>query len=312
MAEVLRVAHNENASADELAQVLLKDATLTAGVLKIVNSPFYAHDSRIGSVHQAVMTIGVRQVVTLALSCSVYRMTNDWESSLDRVRFWRHSLEVALAAKAIAVACGHPDTEETFVAGLLHDFGLLVLERAFPKQFADVWEKGNQAGEVIEIEQARWGTNHAAVGRFLFEHWRLPESICRAVGDHHTFPTGGTGCSSRLPAILYLAGRISKFNIAWEQTINPIGMHQKASVRDLLGIAPDTLRTLERDLLTAVVEQAAFLDMEIGTPQEIMMEANRILFDQYVTVENLLKELQSLNQPVSAENLERTLWERAR
>ena len=89
LAEVLRVARDEQASADQVASVLMKDQAMTANVLRIVNSPFYGVGRNIGNVSQAVMTIGMWQVTALALSTSVYQMTSNWRSSLDRLRFWR-------------------------------------------------------------------------------------------------------------------------------------------------------------------------------------------------------------------------------
>ena len=131
MFEVLRVTRNEQSSTYELAEVILKDPALTATVLRIVNSPFYGAGREVSSVTQAVVAIGMRQVTALALSSSVYRMTDTWESSLDRVRFWRHSLEVAIASRMVAATAGYRHIEEAFVAGLLHDLGLLILERSF-------------------------------------------------------------------------------------------------------------------------------------------------------------------------------------
>ena len=97
LAEVLRLVRDEGSTADDLAAAITRDPALTAKVLRIVNSAFYDMGRRIGSMTQAVMTLGMRQITELALSTSVYRLFEGWGSSFDKLRFWRHSLEVAIA-----------------------------------------------------------------------------------------------------------------------------------------------------------------------------------------------------------------------
>jgi HD-like signal output (HDOD) protein len=130
LAEVLRVTRDDRSSAQDMATVIMKDPALTARVLRIVNSAYYGLGRQIGSISQSIMTIGMRQVSALALSSSVYKMTDNWSSGFDRRLFWRHSLEVAIAARMIAEHVKWKNVEEPWVAGLLHDIGLLVLERS--------------------------------------------------------------------------------------------------------------------------------------------------------------------------------------
>ena len=85
---------------------MIKDPALTARLLRVVNSPFYGANREIRTVSQAVMTIGRRAVTALALSTSVYDLTDKWSSVIDRSRFWRHSLEVAIGSRMIAELTG--------------------------------------------------------------------------------------------------------------------------------------------------------------------------------------------------------------
>ncbi len=304
LSEVLRVARSEGSSSDDLAQVLMKDSALTAGVLRTVNSAFYGAGRSVSSVKQAVVTIGMQQVIALALSTSVYRMTTDWNSTMDRKRFWRHSLEVALAAKMIAGKVGYRGVEDAFVAGLLHDIGLLVLEQTFPEQFESIWNRSKVQGDLSTLEIQTWGTDHARVGQFLMEHWQLPDPICEAVGNHHSLRVEeGTTAFSLLSRIMCLAQLISKFAIAWDEPVNPAQLVGKESFRLSLEIAPDQLLSIEKALLHQTKEGAAYLEMDIGSSEDLIHEANRILFQQYQTVENLMNELRKLNPQLDPEDL---------
>jgi len=304
MAEVLRVARDENASARDLAEVLQRDPSLTAKVLRMVNSPYYGMMRKIGSVQQAVQTIGMRQIMALALTSSIYRITDDWNSVMDRERFWRHSLEVAIASRMIAEKAGYRQPEEAFVAGLLHDIGLLVLENAVPEQFTRVWKQAEHDGNLPDIEIETWGTNHTMVGQYLLERWNLPDSISRAVGRHHSTFLPETRnpelCTSQ---IICLAHLISKFTVSSESIVNADILVNKEVLRVNLEIPTGEVLAIEKSLFSRTLEEASFLEFDVGSADEIMMEANRMLFEQYVTIENLLREIRDLRRRDKWDNI---------
>ncbi|MEW5795544.1 MAG: HDOD domain-containing protein [Candidatus Zixiibacteriota bacterium] len=292
LAEVLKVVSDESTGADDLAKVLMRDPAITARVLRVVNSPFYGVGRKIGSVSQAVVTIGMRQVTALALSTSVYSMTERWQSSFDRVRFWRHSLEVAIAARVLAEKIGYKKVEEMFVAGLLHDIGLLVLERSFADQYQKLWKQSLGNGSLVDLEEEAWGSNHARVGQFLLEQWQLPESICQAVGHHHTVFSPGAADAELIPSqIVNLANRISKFRIADRQAgVDPAERNNREIIRENLRLSVENLCAIEKQLFASTVEESKYLEIDIGSTEEILKEANLLLFQQYSAVETLLEE----------------------
>ncbi len=300
LAEVLRLNRDDRSSAEDLARVLMRDPPLTAKVLRIVNSPFYGVGRQIGSMTQAVVTLGVRQITALALSTSVYKMTDNWGSSFDRIRFWRHSLEVAIAARMIAEKTGSRQAEEAFIAGMLHDIGLLVLESSFPEVFADIWKKATHERDRTELEEETWGTNHAQLGQFLLERWRLPESICQGVGHHHTVFVPGT----REPELVFcqiicLANHISHFLLA-DRTVEETmaGNEQKEILRENLQLDREALHAIQKDLFDKTIAEARYLEVDIGSADDILMEANQLLFDQYTTVEKLLDDNRRMQQQI--------------
>ncbi|MDX9856424.1 MAG: HDOD domain-containing protein [candidate division Zixibacteria bacterium] len=314
LAEVIRVTRKEDFSANQLADVLMRDPALTAKILRIVNSPFYGMSREVTSMTQAVVTLGTRQVTALALSSSVYNITAKWGACIDRVRFWRHSLEVAIGARMIAEAIGYRAWEELFVAGLLHDIGMLVLENSYPDACEQLWTGAEVTESVTDQEQEVWGTNHARVGQFLLEQWHLPAVICEAVGrHHHVFPKGSDNPETKAGQVVALANIISRFRViqARPRDLQSI-IEQKEGLLTNLGLLPAQLKDIEESLFARTVTEAAYLEIEVGKPEEIIAEANRMMFEQYLTVETLLRENRKMQTQIARDQIKKAALESLR
>jgi putative nucleotidyltransferase with HDIG domain len=300
LAEVLRIVRDDRSTADDLAEALMKDPALTARTLRVVNSAFYGGDRKIGSMTQAVTTLGLRQITALALSSSVYNLADKWQTNFDRIKFWRHSLEVAIASRMIAEQAGYTQIEEAFVAGLLHDIGLLILDHSFPEQSSHVWKEASRHGNLTDAEQEMWGTDHARVGQFVLEQWQLPESICGAVGAHHAVFVPGTDDRELvLGQVVCLANLVSRFTIAdlERQDATMVAEH-KQIIQNNLTLSREQLYAIEKNLFSETISMAKFLEMDIGSPEDLLTEANRLLFEQFVAVEGLLNENRHMHQQI--------------
>jgi HD-like signal output (HDOD) protein len=311
LAEVLRVTKSENSSAQELASVLMRDPALTAKILRIANSPFYGVGREITTMTQAVVTLGLRTVTALTLSSSVYKLVDGWNSTIDRPRFWRHSLEVAIGSRMIYEAQGINQGEEAFIGGLLHDIGILVLERAFPKQYPAVWKEAQQGRVLTELEDETWGTDHARVGKFLLEQWHLPQRICDGVGLHHmVFPPDERNPEFRLGQTVALANQISRFPIGdGPRTEVAAAAENRSAIMQNLKLPADKFSALQAQLFQKTIEQAKYLEINIGSVDDILMEANRLLFEQYMTVENLLRENRQMQQQIAKDQMKKLALE---
>ncbi len=310
LTEVLRILKDENSNANDLANVISRDPALTAKMLRIVNSPFYGAGREITTVSQAVMTLGTRAVAALTLSTSIYDMTDKWESSIDRTRFWRHSLEVAVAARSIAEAIRYPRVEEAFIAGILHDIGLLVLEKSFSDKFKSIWNQAESGEHLIELEENSWSTNHARVGQFLLDQWKIPTVITGAVGQHHNnFPPDEDDKDFLLPQIIALANKTAKFSILTVNNNSAYNIEQKEIIRKNLKLSVEQVKDLEESIIAKVVDEASFLEIEIGSTSEILLEANKMLYRQYMTVENLLSENATMQKEITQSKIEKASLE---
>lgn len=305
LAEVLKLARDEETPTSKMADAIGRDPAMTAKLLRLVNSPYYGMPRKVTSISQAVMTLGMRQVTALALSTSVYSTIGGMHTSLDRLRFWRHSLETAIGCRMIGKALGRKNVEELYIAGLLHDIGLLILEGAFPKEFPAVWRSSRDELSLVEHEEQAWGTNHALVGQFLLEQWSLPESICGAVGRHHMLFPPGSCHEELIPGqIVALANSICRFRLDNDLPSAALsGIETRSVVRESLGLSEPALREIEISLFPQTVSEAKFLEIEIGNTEDLLIEANRLMCQQYIAVEQMLGDQREVRQQLNKEQL---------
>ncbi len=174
-------------NATDIGKVISQDTSLTARLLKIVNSAFYGFQARIETVSRAVTVIGLRELRGLVLAASAVesfsKLPND---VLNLVNFWRHSVYCGVVAQLLAQKCNVLHSERLFVAGLLHDIGKLVITNKMVKESREVIKKTEEKKIFdYDAEQAVLGFDHAEVGGVLLKEWNMPESLCNSVKYHH-------------------------------------------------------------------------------------------------------------------------------
>ncbi len=310
MAEVLKISSDPDSSANDLAVVIMKDPTLTAKILRVVNSPFYGRVQKITTVNQAVVTLGQRTVTAVALSTSVYNAVNKVESTVDRKRFWRHSLEVAIGARMIAEALEYVPSEEAFVAGLIHEIGTLILEASFPNEFKRVWKLIEMGESQSVVEDRAWGTNHARVGQFLLDQWGVPKTLGEAVGNHHVvYSHGDKAPENQLAQIVNLANQLSKFRVYNMPPPESRQLENKDIIASNLGLTAAALAKIDENLISEVIKESSYLEIEIGSLEEILSEANHLLYKQFLTVENLLRENRIMQQQIARDQMKKAALE---
>ena len=174
-------------NATDIGKVIAQDTSLTARLLKIVNSAFYGFQARIDTVSRAVTVIGLRELRGLVLAASAVesfsKLPND---VLNLVNFWRHSVYCGVVAQLLAQKCNVLHSERLFVAGLLHDIGKLVITNKMINESREVIKRVETKKKFdFDVEQAVLGFDHAEVGGVLLKEWNMPESLCNSVLYHH-------------------------------------------------------------------------------------------------------------------------------
>lgn len=193
-------------SAAEIANLLGHDQALTARVLRLANSAFYAPREPVRSPQQAVVLLGLSTVRAITLKASVFTAFPIAEAR----PFWLHSLGTACAARAIARLTGLTPSDDAFVMGLLHDIGKLALAEHLPEAYRLVRARVARDGGLIrDAEVAELSCDHAAVGSFLCGHWSLPIEFRSAIAGHHDLDRGD-GQHQPWAACLHLADILAR------------------------------------------------------------------------------------------------------
>ena len=193
---IREVVSDPASTVEEATAVISKDPSLTAKLLKLVNSAFYARTlrlsgglppGRVDTLSRAVMLLGLNQLSTLAMGVSVLPLfKNIPPECVNMAQFWRHCVGVGIVTKLLAVRLRDPSPERFFVAGLLHDIGRLVLFKHVPElTAAALSEVGRNGRRLLDVEREMLGFDHAVLGGMLLRKWRFPESLEQAVWRHH-------------------------------------------------------------------------------------------------------------------------------
>jgi HD-like signal output (HDOD) protein len=186
--ELNEVIANPLSSAEDIAQVVHRSPSLTALLLKIVNSPFYGFPSKIDKISLAVTLIGTREVSGLALGISIISLFNNIPKEiLSMYSFLRHSLACGIISRILAAHKSIPQTEQMFVSGLLHDLGRLILYSNFPEESRNILSRARLSDRLLyQQENDCLGCNHTHLVRQLLQQWKLPMVLENNVFYHHS------------------------------------------------------------------------------------------------------------------------------
>lgn len=186
--EVLEVTEDASATARDLGDVVKKDQSLTAKVLKIVNSAYYGFHREIGNVDHAIVVLGFEELRNIALAaCFIQAFRTEENLRFDRTKFWTHSLGAAYVAKALSSYTPEVIAKDAFVIGLLHDIGKVVMHQHFSEIFYTILEYAeSQKRPLHEVSSELIDINHAEIGALLADAWDLPSSLVSAIRHHHS------------------------------------------------------------------------------------------------------------------------------
>ncbi len=174
-------------SVKEVAELIEKDVALSAKILQVINSSFYAFSRDIISLSEAVSLMGFQQVGNLALGLSVVEnFPQATTYGFDYREFWERSVGNAVASVMVATKAGSEVSNGAFTTSLLQNIGTYVLVRYLPLAFGDAAGVARERGiHTVHAEREMIGTDHAEVGALLAERWSLPKGMQTAIGHHH-------------------------------------------------------------------------------------------------------------------------------
>ena len=176
----------EEVKVDEVVRLVSYDNTIAGQCLRLAGSPLFGLAQAPKSIKGAVITLGLRRVETILLTCCLGQAFPAKKWVLDPAIFWRHSLACAMVCRKFSERLAAADSEKAYMAGLLHDIGFMVNCLAFPREFAKAMQSAGQEGIPLgEAEQAVMGFTHCQTGQALAEKWKLADDIIEVIAHHH-------------------------------------------------------------------------------------------------------------------------------
>lgn len=188
--ELESVLRNEQSSADDVAEVIGTDMSLASNILRIVNSvAFMGRAGEITDIRNAVARLGLKEIRNLVYSLAISKSLKNFGKDLDHENFWQHSFVAAVATGTVCGFCKSSveiQKGEAYLAGLLHDIGILFMDQYFHDEFVMTRDLSVSSCVPLEqVEMEKLGLDHGQVGGALLGTWNIPESIVDAVRWHH-------------------------------------------------------------------------------------------------------------------------------
>jgi putative nucleotidyltransferase with HDIG domain len=256
--KIMSLAGDENVHADDLREAIQNDPVLVARLLRRLNSSYYALSHKIADLRTAISLLGLREIRNLALTVFVSRLfePSAVHNKYKRENLWTHSVAVGAAARLVSRVCGRSAAEEAYIAGLLHDIGLILLDQTLRRHFFKVVDSIDPATPTHIVENRILTFDHALLGGFVARRWNFPDQVADAITYHHQ-PWCYTGPHKDLVYVVSVANYLCS-----RAGLTSLGIHNVAPPPDEvyrgLGLDQVTLAIIW-DELDATIDKASAL-----------------------------------------------------
>jgi putative nucleotidyltransferase with HDIG domain len=185
--KLLAMVDDPSMRVSQIEKILRQDPGLTANVLRLANSAYFGIPSKVGSIRQAVILLGLKRLIQMVIAACVSAIMDKPVPgyNLPPGELWRHSIAVSVAAEGLVKELKVDAGEEIFTAALLHDVGKLVLGEFVKEDFKQIETAVSEGIAFETAETIVLGTNHADTGARILTNWSLPTEIVNAVRWHH-------------------------------------------------------------------------------------------------------------------------------
>ncbi len=214
--KIIELVESPTSTAQDLNKVISNDPALCSRILKVVNSAFYGLPGQIGSINRAIVLLGLNAVKNIAIAASLAKLFRGGSLTpeFSAKDLWTHSITTATAAKMIADHLKVGFADEAFLAGLIHDIGIIVEIQYDRHRLIEVVDRvkpdkdGKPSGDWLAAETEIFGATHQDFGQGLCEKWKFPKNFALVTGFHHR-PLDLSPDIRTLVSIIHVADKVS-------------------------------------------------------------------------------------------------------
>jgi len=184
---IIEVANDSSTGADDLFDAVCIDAALATRIMRTVNSSYYSVQNKVADLKLAITLLGFKEIRNLAMTAYIAQLfkKGSGHGTYTREALWNHLIGTGAVAQLIAQTCGRVPPREAYLAGLLHDLGLILIDQYLNKPFCKVIDALEKDTPTCETEKTILGFDHTELGEFVARQWHLPDHLATVIRYHH-------------------------------------------------------------------------------------------------------------------------------
>lgn len=275
--KVLSLTAAEEPDMKAITRVIAEDVSLTAKVLRVINSPIYGIPRTVGSIRQAITLLGSNTIRGIVLTFTLVGLRPRHDFDYDR--FWEKSLMTAILSRRIVRDLPQVNKEDAFIAGLLANIGEMLLALTLADDYRDMLLFAREhAISTEEAERLVIGIHHAEFGAAVARHWCFPDGLCEVIAGHGRHGAAAGTEPKPLVHAVYLADAYTRMLHG-----EPLPQGEQATVADSqqrLELDADFLSHVAPVVQDEMKLAAEFFGLRVASGlslEEILQEANRRL-----------------------------------
>lgn len=184
---VTSLINDPDSTMKDFEEVIKMDPVLVSRLLRLVNSPYYGLAQTVDSIGRAVAFLGMKNLHNLVVTDALknFFAGSEVDSIFSKKKLWIHSAAVSISSKMIAERIFGINGDDAFLGGILHDFGLLVIEQVKKEDFHKICASIKSTSSLLEMEQQTFATDHCEICYLMALDWNMPVGIQESIRDHH-------------------------------------------------------------------------------------------------------------------------------
>jgi HD-like signal output (HDOD) protein len=186
--KIIEVANDPSTGAEDLLGAVQFDTALAARIMRTVNSSYYSMQNKVADLKLAITLLGFKEIRNLAMTAYIAQLfkKGSGHGSYTREGLWNHMIGVGIVAQLVAETCRRVPPREAYLAGLLHDIGLILEDQYLNKPFCRVIDLLTEDTQLRDIEHKVMGFDHGELGEYVASRWNLPRHLTATIRYHHS------------------------------------------------------------------------------------------------------------------------------